>query len=102
MDCQFLRTSVVRKWKKIKKHLQKVFKNNGLDLIIEFNMKVVNYLDVTFNLNDDTYRSYQKTDNIILYIHVESNHPPNIVKQIPKTIEKSLSQLSSNEEIFNK
>ena len=38
---------------KIKKHLQKVFKNNGLDVIIECNMKVVNYLDVTFNLNDD-------------------------------------------------
>ena len=40
---------------KFKKHLQKVFKNNGLDVIIECNMKVVNYLDVTFNLNDSTY-----------------------------------------------
>ena len=40
---------------KIKKHLQKVFKNNGLDVIIECNMKVVNYLDITFNLNDGTY-----------------------------------------------
>ena len=39
---------------KIKKHLQKVFKNNGLDVIIECNMKVVNYLDITFNLNDGT------------------------------------------------
>ena len=64
-------------------------------------MKVVNYLDVTFNLNDGTYQPYQKTDNIIQCIHVESNHPPNIIKQIPKTIEKRLSQLSFNEEIFN-
>ena len=40
---------------KLKKHLQKIFKNNGLDVIIECNMKVVNYLDVTFNLNDGTY-----------------------------------------------
>ena len=86
---------------KIKKHLQKVFKNNGLDVIIECDMKVLNYLNVTFNLNDGTYRPYQKPDNIIQYIHVESNHPPNIIKQIPKTIEKRLSQLSSNEEIFN-
>ena len=39
------------KMEKIKEHLQKVFKNNGLDVIIECNMKVVNYLDVTFNLN---------------------------------------------------
>ena len=40
---------------KLKKHLQKIFKNNGLDVIIECNIKVVNYLDVTFNLNDGTY-----------------------------------------------
>ena len=86
---------------KIKKRLQKVFKNNGLNVIIECNMKIVNYLDVTFNLNDGTYRPYQKPDNIIQYIHVESNHPPNIIKQIPKTIEKRLSQLSSSEKIFN-
>ena len=63
-------------------------------------MKIVNYLDVTFNLNDSFYRPYQKPDNIIQYIHVETNHPPNIIKQIPKTIEKRLSQLSSNEKIF--
>ena len=78
---------------KIKKHLPKVFKNNGLDVIIEFNMKVVNYLDVTFNLNDGTYRPYQKPDNIMQYIHVESNHPPNIIKQVSKTIEKRLPAL---------
>ena len=86
---------------KIKKRLQKVFKNNGLDVIIECNMKIVNYLDFTFNLNDGTYRPYQKPDNIIQYINVKSYHPPNIIKQILKTIEKRLSQLSSNEEIFN-
>ena len=81
---------------KIKKRLQKVFKNNGLDVIIECNMKIVNYLGVTFNLNDGTYKPYQKPDNIIQYIHVEFNHPPNIIKEIPKTIEERLSQLSSN------
>ena len=64
-------------------------------------MKIVNYLDVTSNLNDGTYRYYQTPSNIIQYIHVESNHPPNIIKQIPKTIEKRLSQFSSNEDIFN-
>ena len=54
MDCQFLRTVVVRKWKQNKKHLQIVFKTDGLEVIIECNVKVVNYLDVTFNLNDGT------------------------------------------------
>ena len=75
----------------VKKCPQKIFKNKGLDVTIECNMKIVNYLDVTFNVNDGTYRPYQKPDNIIHYIHIESNHPPNIVKQIPKTIEKASS-----------
>ena len=78
---------------KIKKQLQKVLKSNGLDVIIERNMKIVNYLDVTFNLNDGIYRPYQKSDKIIQCIHVKSNHPPNIIKQIPKTNEKYFSQL---------
>ena len=86
---------------KIKKRLQKIFKNNGLEVIIECNMKILNYLDITFNLNGCTYRPYQKPDNIIQYIHFESNHPSNIIKQIPKIIEKRVSQLSSNEKIFN-
>ena len=34
---------------KIKKQLQKVCKNNGLDVFIECSMKIVNYLHVTFN-----------------------------------------------------
>ena len=36
----------------------------------------------------------------ILYIHTQSNHPPNIIKQVPVAIEKRLSNLSANEEIF--
>ena len=74
---------------KIQKRLPKLFKNNGLHVIIEYNMEIVNYLDVTFNLNDSTYRLYQKPDNIIQYIHVESNHPPSIIQQIPKTIKNA-------------
>ena len=85
---------------KIKKRLQKVFQNNGLVVIIERNKKIVKYLDVTFNFNNGPYRPYQKPNNIIQYIHVESNHPPNIIKQIPKTTQKCLSQVSPNDEIF--
>ena len=78
---------------KIKKQLQEVLRNNGLDVIIECNMKIVNYLDVTFNLNDGNHRPYQKSDKVIQCIHVKSKHPPNIIKQIPKTNGKRLSQL---------
>ena len=39
-------------------------------------MEIVNYLDVTFNLNDGTYKPYTKPNNEIKYIHKISHHPP--------------------------
>ena len=71
------------KSEKIKKDIQKLFKENELDIIIQCNMKTVNYLDVTLNLENSTYRPYQKENNQIKYINTESNHPPSIIKQLP-------------------
>ena len=70
-------------------------------LLSRVNMKIINYLDVTFNLNDRTLRPYEKPDNTTQYIRAESNHPPNIIKPIPKTIGKRPYQLSSCENIFS-
>ena len=84
---------------KVKKNIQKVFKEHGLDIIIECNMKVVNYLDVIFNLNDGTYKPYKKPNNEIKYIHKNSNHPSTI-PQIPLSIKLRLSTLSFNGNIF--
>ena len=86
---------------KVKKDIKAIFKEEGLDLIIECNKNIVDYLDITLNLKDGTYKPYQKPDNTLTYIHTESNHPPNIIKQIPKTIEKRLSDNSANEQIFS-
>ena len=63
-------------------------------------MKIVNYLDVTLNLNDGSYRPYKKPNGETNYIHVNSDHPPSILKQLPKSIEKWLSSLSSSKDIF--
>ena len=63
-------------------------------------MKVVNYLDVTFNLNDGSYRSYRKPIDETRYIHIHSDYPPSITKQFSRSIEKPLSQLSSSKDIF--
>ena len=86
---------------KIKKILQKIFKENGLNIIIQCNMKIVNYLDLTLNLNDGTYKPYRKEDEDTNYIHKDSDHPPNVIKQLPISIEKRLSKLSSSKEIFD-
>ena len=78
-----------------------MFKENQLDIVIQCNMKTVNYLDVTLNLENCTCRPYQKENNEIKYINIESNHPASIIKQLPLSIESRLLSLSSSEEIFN-
>ena len=64
---------------KIKKQLQSLFKQKGLKIIIECNLKVVNYLDVTFNLNHCSYRPYRKPNDETHYIQIQSDHPPSII-----------------------
>ena len=77
-----------------------LFKENGLSLKTECNLKTVNYLDITLNLNTGTYKPYRKPNDETIFIHAKSNHPTNILKQLPISIETRLSNLSSNPEIF--
>ena len=86
---------------KIKKDFQKLFQQHSLKLIIKCNLKIVDFLDVTLNLTDSTYKPYHKPNDEICYIHNASNHPPSITKQLPISIEIRLSKLSSNEKVFN-
>lgn len=86
---------------RIKKKFKSIFQEQDLDIVIECNQKIVNYLDVTLNLNDGKYKPYHKPESVIQYINIESNHPPSVINEIPQTIEKRLSDHSSNEEIFN-
>ena len=86
---------------RIKKNFESLFKKYGLQIIIECNKKVVDFLDATFNLKDETCKLYEKPDNKISYMNVQPNHPPNMIKQLPKTTEQRLSNNSSNERIFD-
>ena len=87
---------------RIKQDLQSKFREygDGLEIVIECNKTVVNYLDVTLNLKDGSFKPYLKPGNKLQYINTQSNHPPNVITQVPKTIEKRLSDHSSNENIF--
>lgn len=80
------------KTKSIKKNLQKVFGNSGLDTIIDAKMKLATEWDVTFDLHGSFCQPFQRPDNRINYIHVESSHAPNSLKQITKTIKKATLQ----------
>ena len=47
MGCQYLKTQL----EIIKKSLQKAFKDFGLEIAAESNLRIVNYLDVTLKLS---------------------------------------------------
>eukprot|EP00794_Sanderia_malayensis_P012450 gene12450-biopygen9924 len=87
---------------RIRKDITKYFKQHGLNITIQTNLKIVNYLDVTFNLTNESYYPYRKPNNLPLYINTKSNHPPNIIKQLPAAINRRISDISCNETEFNK
>ena len=60
----------------------------------------MDFVDVTFNFTDSSYRPFNKSNNEVNYIHKQSNHPPSIIKQLPLSVERWFSKLSSNEKIF--
>ena len=86
---------------KIGKGFHQLFKENGLSLKIECNLKTVNYLETTLDLNTGTCKPYCKPNNKILYILAKSSHLANILGQLPISIKTRLSNLSSNFEIFH-
>ena len=43
-------------------------------------------------LNNGTYRPYKNPNNLLLYINKSSNHPPQIINQLPKIINERLSR----------
>ena len=68
---------------RIKKNFTKIFWKNDLNKVIKCYLKIIDYLDVTLNLFNNTYKPFSKPNNEINYIHKESNHPPSINKQVP-------------------
>ena len=61
---------------KMRKELVKIFKNAGLNITVHTNLKIVNYLDVTLNLDEKLYKPYKKPNDEPQYINKLSNHPP--------------------------
>ena len=91
-----------RRIEQIKKDLCALFKKHGLRITIEANKKSVDYLDITLDLNNGKYKPYNKPNNLPIYVHSKSNHPPNIIKNLPAAINNRLCTISSDNEIFKK
>ena len=87
---------------RLKKNVVKTFKDCKLSVTIEANFHTFNYVDVAFDLRKDTYLPYRNPDNPPVYINSCSNHSLTVLKQLPRSISKWLSDLSSNEKYFAK
>ena len=79
---------------------EKVFKDSGLSITVEVNKNIVEFLDVTIDIRDKSYKPYLKENNVTKYVNVKSNHPPVILKNLPKGINTRLSEISSSNELF--
>ena len=54
------------------------------------------------DLKSGKHYPFTKEGNTPLYVHKQSNHPPSILKNIPESINKRLSEISSDKECFDK
>ena len=84
-----------------RKVIIKLFKECSLNITIQTNLKIVDFLGVKMNLDPGTYRPYRKPDNMPVCINRKSNHSSAITKEIPKAIAKRISDISSSEVVFN-
>ena len=85
---------------KLWQQIKRVYEDNELKVTAEVNKKVVDFLDVTFDLNTGRYRPFMKANTTLLYINKLSNHPKNILKNIPLEVNRRLVRLSSTREDF--
>ena len=82
-DALLVSRLTTRQTAKLVDDLVKVLKHPyGLTVTIDANHKIIDFLDVKFNLNTGLFQPYQKPNNKILYVHSKSNHPPATTKKI--------------------
>ena len=53
------------------------------------------------NLDSGRFCPYRKPNDTPKYVNVKSNHPPNVLRDIPKSVNKRLSANSSTQKEFD-
>ena len=89
-----------RKTDRMRKDIIEIFKSVGFKIQIKTNLHIVDFLDVTFNLLYETCKPYKKQNDQLLYVNTSSNHPPQVIKQLPISTSNRLSNNSSNKQVF--
>ena len=78
-----------------------IFKSCRLNITVKTNLKTVDFLDVCLDVINNTYQPYQKPNSKTVYVNKHSNHPPIISKEVPKAINKRITDTSYNQDIFD-
>ena len=58
-------------------------------------------MDVIFDLDDNSFKPFNKPNNVPMYVHKDSNHPKNITDNLPTMIQNRLYNISSDESKFD-
>ena len=84
----------------IRKRLIALFKSYGLNITCESNLKKVNFLDVSMDLNHSNYQPFIKRNCKLRYVAKGSNHPANILENIPLNVNRRLQSIASDRTCF--
>ena len=78
----------------------RAFKFLSFKIEVSSNNKIVNFLDVTLDLSNNTYKPFIKTEQCPSYINIHSNHHKTIIKQVSKAVNLRIRNLSADEKIL--
>ena len=85
----------------IKQKIGETLLKHGLRVTTDANKKNITFLDIEMDLTDDTHKPFIKPNDTPLYVHRLSNHPACVTNSIPLAVNRRLSALSSNKEMFD-
>ena len=84
----------------IQKKIIRTFKLLNSRIRIVSNLKIVEFLDVTLNLNYGTLKPFSKSGSTPRYINISSNYPRSVLRHIPNAVNQRINKLSSCRIIF--
>ena len=92
------RTSVIRSTSgsslvRFLKKLITIFKDNELKITVIAGKNSINFVDINFCLNSESYQPYRKPKDEPLYINRNSNNQPTILSRLPQTVSKKIPSL---------
>ena len=76
---------------KVGRKIISIFKNVDFKINIVTNLTGVDFLDITYNLENNTYCLCKEPNDKLIYIDESSNYPPQIKKQLTNIVSDRLS-----------